>query len=59
MNLNIVEKITREVRKSNLVATSTRPIEHKSINSLSMQIATNLRPGNTVQLASPATSIWF
>jgi hypothetical protein len=59
MNLNIVEKITREVQKSNLVARNTRPIEHKSINSLSMQIATNLRPGNTVQLAAPATSIWF
>jgi hypothetical protein len=59
MNLNIVEKITREVQKSNLAARNTRPIEHKSINSLSMQIATNLRPGNTVQLAAPATSIWF
>ena len=59
MNLNIVEKITREVQKSNLVSSNTRPIEHKSINSLSMQIATNLRPGNTVQLAAPATSIWF
>ncbi len=59
MNLNIVEKITREVQKSNLVSSNTRPIERKSINSLSMQIATNLRPGNTVQLAAPATSIWF
>jgi hypothetical protein len=59
MNLNIVEKITREVQKSNLVARNTRPIEHKSINSLSMQIATNLRPGNTVQLAAPATTLWF
>ena len=59
MNLNIVEKITREVQKSNMVARNTRPVEHKSINSLSMQIATNLRPGNTVQLAAPATSIWF
>ena len=59
MNLNIVEKITREVQKSNLVARNTRPIEHKSINSLSVQIATNLRPGNTVQLAAPATTLWF
>jgi hypothetical protein len=59
MNLNIVEKITREVQKSNLVNRSARPVEHRSITSLSTQIATNMRSGGTVNIVSPATSLWF
>ncbi|HST04403.1 MAG TPA: hypothetical protein VLQ48_06660 [Chloroflexia bacterium] len=61
MNLNIVEKITREVQKSNLVARNSRPVEHRSLSSLSTQIAANLRAGNSANPAIPAQvySLWI
>jgi hypothetical protein len=51
MNLNILEKVAREMRSGNVVAKSDEmlsrgfitPTEHKSLSSLSWQIAANVR----------------
>jgi hypothetical protein len=53
VNLNILEKVAREVKKSNQVMNSAvNPAEHKDLSSLSMQIAANLRANGTA--ANPA-----
>lgn len=44
MKFNILEKAMREAKGGNVViASAARPVEHKDLSSLSMQIAANLR----------------
>lgn len=52
MNLNILEKIAREAKKSTQVAKSiVNPVEHKDLSSLSMQIAANMRHNSSAAAA--------
>jgi hypothetical protein len=47
MDLNILEKAARELKKGNQVVKSiVSPVEHKDLSSLSMQIAANLHANN-------------
>lgn len=62
MNLNVLEKMAREIRKGRSVVRESgellskgfiTPIEHKSLSSLSWQIAANVRAdGHTAALAA-------
>src|SRR4051794_26458627 len=65
MNLNVLEKMAREISKGRSVVRESgellskgfiTPIEHKSLSSLSWQIAANVRangPGGTLAISSP------
>jgi len=64
MNLNILEKMAREIRKGHNVVHESgelaskgfiTPIEHKSLTSLSWQIAANVRANgsNAAIIVSP------
>ncbi|MGA7730039.1 MAG: hypothetical protein WCD37_02075 [Chloroflexia bacterium] len=55
MNLNILEKVAREVKKSNQVV---KPVEHKDITSLSTQIAANLRANGLAGSAALPTQVY-
>lgn len=72
MNLNILEKLTRQaIKGNNVVARSNEmlksgfisPAEHRSISSLSWQIAANVRAtsGGSAVAAPPTTvyKVWI
>lgn len=63
MNLNILEKAVREIKKGNQVMKSVvSPVEHKDLSSLSMQIAANLRANSTAAnpaIPSQVYSLWM
>ena len=68
MSLNILEKIARNsdvTRESNEMLSKgfISPIEHKSLSSLSWQIAANVRansgPATTASLRARPLMVWF
>ncbi len=60
MNLNILEKAVREIKKGNqMMKSMVSPVEHKDLSSLSMQIAANLRANNgSATVAIPTQVQW-
>jgi len=60
MDLNILEKAARELKKGNQVMKSiVSPVEHKDLSSLSMQIAANLRANNgSATITMPSQILW-
>jgi hypothetical protein len=64
MNMNILEKVARQTLKGEKAekTTTLTPAEHRSVKSLSWQIAANVKAGNgagsgTLALAVP-NKIW-
>ncbi|MDQ3707496.1 MAG: hypothetical protein M3437_20170 [Chloroflexota bacterium] len=67
MNLNILEKLTRQaIKGNNVVAASSEmlkngfisPAEHRSVQSLSWQIAANLNATAGGAVAAPPTTVY-
>ena len=68
MNLNVLEKLTRQaIKDSNVVAESNdllksgflSPAEHRSVQSLSWQIAANVNAtGSGGAVAAPPTTVY-
>jgi hypothetical protein len=59
MNLNVLEKLAREVKKSNQAMKSiVNPTEHKDLSSLSTQIAANLRANGLAAEAALPTRVY-
>lgn len=68
MNLNVLEKLTRQaIKGSNVVAASNEmlksgfisPAEHRSVQSLSWQIAANVNAtGAAGTVAAPPTTVY-
>ncbi|MEA2575717.1 MAG: hypothetical protein QOH93_3015 [Chloroflexia bacterium] len=71
MNLNVLEKLAREIMKGNDVSLTSQallnravlsPIEHRSLQSLSWQIAASARhtpSGNTTVASISTYRVWI